>query len=276
MRRRILLACLTVTLLAGLARAQKSKTLFGEAWTGKVVTASDETHEITLKADDESKAETFVGVLEEGYKAKMKDGGRRELKVSELTPGMRVRVFYKTREQKVGGQKVKVQNIHRIEFLGIDKYTRLREALKIQGAVPVTTAESGGLPAADPLKIHLAIVQPYVEKDFVEWVSRWNKKEAAKYGSIELVADAAAADISLVLFWGADETVALLPTINYDQKYRELRDFFPATAHIVARDAGGLKVLWQMNTFLSREKFPGYEGRFEKEIETRMKARSKK
>lgn len=268
MMRRIVLAGLTVALLAGLARAQKRTTPFGDAWTGQVVSASETTREITLRADDKTKNETFVGVLEEGYKLKLTNGGERELRVSELTPGMRVRVFYKTKKQ--------VRSIYKIEFLGIDEYTRLREALKLGGAIPVAPAESGGLPAADPLKIHLAVVQPYVEQGFVEWVNRWNKKEAAKYGAIQLAPEAASADVSIVAFWGRDEDVALFPILmNYVDTGRQSTAYI-STLHIVTKDAGGLKVLWQKALILPRDKPPRWEGVFEREIEKMMKARSKK
>lgn len=274
--RRIVSAGLMFTLLAGLAHAQKRRTPFGDAWTGQVVTADEATREITLKADDKTKNETFAGVLEEGYKVKLKDGGQRELKISELTPGMRVRVFYKSKERVAGGQKAKVLSINKIDFLGIDEYTRLRDALKLGGSIPVAPAESGGLPAADPLKIHLAVVQPYVREGFVEWVSKWNKKEAAKHGAIELVPDAAAADISLVTFWGGDEDIMLFPYQIGDASDRHLGGIFFSTLHIVAKDAGGLKVLWQKGLILPSERPPHYEGFFEREIEKRMKARSKK
>jgi hypothetical protein len=274
--RRIVLAGLIVSLLANFAFAQKRMTVLGDAWTGEVVSTNEATNEITLRHPDKSKTETFVGILEEGYKVKLKDGSLRELKVSEMTPGMRVRVFYKTKQQDVGGQKMKVHSIYRVDFLGIDKYTRLREALKVEPAIPVILAESGKLTTASPLKIYLAIEQPHVKEGFIEWVSRWNTEQATKYGTIELVPDPAQSDISLVVYWGADETIMLLPAMIYDERNGRTRDFFPATAHIVTREGEGLKVLWQKFMMLSREKLEGSVMLIGKEIEKGMKARLKK
>jgi hypothetical protein len=273
---RILLAGLMVFLLASLVSAQKRMTILGDAWIGEVVAASDATREITLRHPDKNKAETFVGILEEGYKVKTKDGSLRELKVSDMTPGTRVRVFYKKRQQEVGGQQVEVRSIYRVDFLGVDAYTKLREVLKLEPTIPVILAESGKLPAANPLKIYLAIEPPHVKESLVAWVDRWNKEQAAKYGSLELVSEPEPSDISLVVYWGRDETVVPLPAMIYDQRSGLTRDFFPATAHVVTKEPEGLKVLWEKFLLLSHEKSERAAEVFEKEIEKRMKARIKK
>lgn len=266
--RRMLLVVLVATLLANAVNGQKQTTPFGDAWTGEVVATNDATREITLRHSDKNKTETFSGVLEAGYKVKMKDGSLREPKVSEIPPGTRIRVFYKT--------KNKVNQIHKVDFLGIDEYTKLREALNVGPSAPVVVAESGKFPEASPLKIYVAVVQPYIKDGFAAWVDRWNKKEAAKYGSIEIIPDPAGADISLVTYWGKDESYILPPILLYDQRGDALDEIYPATAHIVAREAGGLKVLWQQFLFLPPKKLGNYTGPFEKEVEKRMKARLKK
>jgi hypothetical protein len=269
----ILLAGLIVAVLASLVFAQKRTTILGDAWIGEVVTANDTTREITLRHPEKNKTETFVGLLEEGYKLKMKDGSQRELRVSEITPGTRIRVFYKTKQQTDGRQKMKVRSIYRVDFLGKDEYTRLREALMLEPSIPVVLAESSKLPATDPIKIYLAVEQPHVKDSLIEWVSRWNKEPGVKYGSLELVSDSKQSDISLVIYWGRDETVMLLPVMIYDQRSGRTRDFFPATAHLVTIESQGLKVLWQKFMLLSREKLEGSVVLIEKEIEKRMKAR---
>ena len=270
---KILLLSLTVSVLASLASAQKSTTILGDAWTGEVVTANEATREITLSHPDKNKTETFVGLLEEGYKLKMKDGSQRELRVSEITPGTRIRVFYKTKQQDLGGQKMKVRSIYRVDFLGKDEYTRLREALKLEPSIPVILAESNKLPTTNPLKFYLAVEQPHIKGRLVQWVSHWNKEQAAKYGSLELVSDPGSSDISLVVYWGRDETVLPLPIMIHDQRDDRTLDLFPATAHLVTKESEGLKVLWQKFMVLSREKLGGSAVLIEKEIEKRIKAR---
>ena len=274
--RRILLASLIVSLLPLPLCAQKRTTPFGDTWSGEVVKTNEVTREITIRYSDKNKIETFSGILADGYKVKMKDGSQRELRVSELAPGTRIRVSYKMKQQDAGGQKIKVNNIYRVEFLGIDEYTRLREALKIEPSTPVILAEASNLPTTDPLKIYLSTDPTYVKDCFVEWVREWNKKEALKYGSIELVSAPAESDISLVVYWGKDEMTIMAPALINDERSGTLSPFYPATAHIVAKDAEGLKVLWQRFLLLSSKKVEVYCGFFEKEIEKRMKARMKR
>ncbi|HEX8491526.1 MAG TPA: hypothetical protein VF658_01675 [Pyrinomonadaceae bacterium] len=279
--RRILLAGLVVSLLASFARAQKSMTILGDAWTGKVVATSDTTREIVIRAYDKDKTETFVGILEEGYKVKMKDGSQRELKVSEITPGMRIRVFYKTKQQDAGGQKTKVRSIYRVDFLGKDEYTKLREALNLEPSIPVIVANSRKLPTINPLKLYLSIEEPHIKDSLVEWVSEWNKEQAAKYGSLEIVPDPAQSDISLVVYWGADEMVAGLPLEFIDRSGRR-RELLPATAHLTTKEGEGLEIIWQKLTWLSPEKIKKSESSvrstvgIEKEMEKRLKSRAKK
>jgi hypothetical protein len=65
---------LLVLTFVPLASAQKATTVFGETVKGVVVTANEATREITLAYPDKDTTQTFVGVLESGYKQKLKDG----------------------------------------------------------------------------------------------------------------------------------------------------------------------------------------------------------
>jgi hypothetical protein len=273
--RKILLAGLLVSLLPNSVCPQKRNTIIGDSWVGIVVSTNDATREIRLSHPDKTKTETFLGILKEGYKVTLKDGSLYELKVSEIILGERVRVFYKTQTQESGGRKVKVQSIHRLDFLGSDKYTLLRERLALPPSIPVVLAKSGKLPTTNPLKIYVSIEQSYIKERFVNWVSQWNKEQSAKYGPLEILADPAQADISLIVFWGSDETVILFPLTLFDGG-RPIHSFFPATAYLTTRDDQGLKVLWEQLLMLSKEKPEAPEGRIEKEIERRLKARAKK
>src|ERR1700752_2057313 len=85
------------------AHAQKVTTILGDAWVGIVVTADETTREIKLRHPDPSKKDTFTGFLEDDYKVKLKDGSWRFLKMSEIEPGARIRVFYKSKTRDVGG-----------------------------------------------------------------------------------------------------------------------------------------------------------------------------
>src|SRR5712671_4780248 len=51
----------------------------GDTWSGEVTSTNDDTREITLTYNKGSKTETFTGVLQVGYKVKLKDGTSHEL-----------------------------------------------------------------------------------------------------------------------------------------------------------------------------------------------------
>jgi hypothetical protein len=89
----------------------------GDTWTGEVTSTNDATREVALIYADKKKTETFVGVLQEGYKVKLKDGTLTELKVSTIPVGTRLRVYYMNKDRKVEGRKEKVHEILRIDFL---------------------------------------------------------------------------------------------------------------------------------------------------------------
>jgi len=270
-------ATIVILILAVLVYPQRATTFLGKAFTGVVVSSNETTREITISYTDASqnKTETFVGVLKQGYMVRLRDGTRRELLMSDLKPGLRVRVLYKENSEKVGGQKVKVATIISVQFLGRDHYTTLREALGVPPNFPVTLEQSDKLPAANPLKLYVAIFEPYIKERLIKWVTQWNKEQGARYGQIEIVADLAQSDVAAVFFWGSDESIALIPALMYDPSGNNY-EFYQATLHLVTRDDQQLKVLWLKSTMESRRKVEGAQGQIERELEKRMKARGKK
>jgi hypothetical protein len=85
----------------------------GRAFTGAVTSTNDETREVTLSYTNpkDGKTQTLVGMLEEGYSVKLKDGSLHELKPSEIKPGARIKVYYMTTTKKVSGEKTTVNTI---------------------------------------------------------------------------------------------------------------------------------------------------------------------
>jgi hypothetical protein len=275
---RKLLVALILFICASSVFAQKKATIFGDTWTGEVVAANETTREITLRYTGKGETETFTGILEEGDKVKRNDGSLQALKVSEIVPGTRIRVFYKTKQQDVGGVKTKVRSIYRVNFLGRDEYTRLRESLNLEPTAPVSLAESETFPAATPLKVYLATELPHIKDRFVVWLRKWNKEKAAKYGPLELVPELAQSDVALVAYRGSEHVIQQLPMEFYDRAGNPHKGMSShATAYIVVRGDAGLKVLWSRDLIVtSLEKVEISDPLFEKEIEKRMKARTPK
>ena len=83
----------------------------GDTWTGVVVSASEQTGEITLSYTKGGKSQTFVGVPEAGYLVHEHSGATRPLKMSDIQVGKIITVWYLEETTKVGGGKVKVNNL---------------------------------------------------------------------------------------------------------------------------------------------------------------------
>ena len=274
--RNALLVIMAILSLASPHYAQQRSTIFGRTFAGEVVSSNETTREITITYTDKdnNKTETFVGVLKPGYQQKLRDGTMRELQMSEIKPGVRVKVLYQEKSENVAGRKVKFSQIIDIIFLGRDNYTSLRETLGVAPSLPVALASSDKLPAANPLKLYLAIHEPSLKQRFINWVGRWNKEQAAKYGSIEIVSDLDQSDVAAVFFWGEEDSPMLLPMLaSYGG---DLHELFLATLHLVTKDSEGVKVLWHSRTFESPKRIEGTQGLIEREIEKRLKARGKK
>ena len=273
--KKALLASLAILSLASSHLAQKRSTIFGDVFQGEVVSSNETTREITITYTDKdkNKTETFVGVLKPGYQLTLRDGTRRELQMAELKPGLRIRVFYNEASDQVAGKKVKFKRINRIQFLGRDEFTILREALGVAPSLPVRLALSDKLPAANPLKLFVAIHEPSIKDRVVAWVDRWNREQAVRYGRIEIVPDLAQADVAAVFFWGSDESIFSNPVLLRDSDGDSLV-LYKATSQLVTKDDAGLRVLWLDSTLAGRKTLEGVP--LEREIEKRMRARGKK
>lgn len=269
--KRILTIGFTSLIIFNLAFAQKRSTILGDAFTGEVVATDDNTREISIRYEVKGKTETLTGTLVEGYQVKMKDGSSRELKVSDIPSGTRVRVFYKTKEQDTGGKKVKINRISRIDFLGKDEFSRLRAALNLEPSTPAALSEASALSTSQPLKMYLAIEDDRIKDRFVGWVSKWNKDQAGKSGALEIVSGLAEADASLVVLKGAENLVMTPFMVGADEK---VHSFPPITAFLVSKKNDGLEVLWKQ-VLLTNPESESEKGRIEGEIEKRMKARLK-
>lgn len=269
MRRAILAAALLIACAPG-ASPQKFPTAGGEARDGRVEAVDAATREITLTPLTAGKPETFKGVLDVGFKARLLDDSVTPPDISEIPLGMRVRVYYEAGQENVGGKKVKVNHVFAVLFPGRDDFDRLRVRLRLAPSTQVTAEESARLPAANSLKIYLALDPPRTKDDFVKWAGRWNTEDAGKYGSVEIVPDAAQADVSLVVYNTVVELSEPLSSPRGD-----LVALPSAAAFLVAPEAGGVRVLWRYTPLFSGPRSTGLTERVEREFERLMKARSK-
>ena len=96
----------------------------GDTWTGVVVSASEQTGEITLSYTKGGKSQTFVGVPEAGYLVHEHSGATRPLKMSDIPVGKIIKVCYMEETKKVGGSKVKANTIFLIDSVANAKAGR--------------------------------------------------------------------------------------------------------------------------------------------------------
>ena len=259
--------------------AQKKGTLMGDIVIGEVTKKDEATREITLTYPGKEGTEIFSGFLVDGYKLRMAEGSLRELNLSELTPGMYIRMYYKTGSAKVGGQEKKINKITKIEVLGNDKHFRIRNQLNLDPSTTIAPAENGDdLPATSPLKIYLATPFDRVHQQLVAWIDKWNRKSGDSLGKLEVVSDLDHADTLIVVARGADTSVANLPVPNPDGR-GVAGVWSHATLYLAIKDAGGLKVLWtDVATVFSSPNAESSARAAESvsaEIEKRLKARTR-
>jgi len=270
---------LTALLLGGAivpGMAQKKSTLSGDIVIGELTGKNEATREITIKYPGKEGPEIFSGILAEGYKFGSEDG--RVWQLSEIVPGMHIRVFYKS--EKVSGQDKKVNKISRIDYLGKDEHSRLRNQLNVDPSMAVAPAEKDDLPAASPLKVYLAIGYRNVLEYLVESIDTWNQKNGDSYGKLEVVSKLDQADISVVIAGGADTMVAVIPAGPVYVGNSEIKGaWVQATSYLVVNESRGLKVLWtkvvHVFMFSDLETSPRSFEVVMEELGKRMKARSR-
>jgi hypothetical protein len=240
----ILIAAVIVFGLAGSVVAQKKDTFMGTMVIGEITGTNADTREITISYPGKQGTETFSGFLADGYKVKMKDGSTREVQMSDITPGMRVKVLYKTKHENVGGQKKDINRIFAIESLGKDEFSRMRSQLNIDPSTPVVLSQDAQLPSVSPLKVFVAIGFDDVRPSMTDWITKWNAKHAEASDKLELVSDYDRADVLMVVANGSDTQVATMPTeINYGDTVIRAK-WSQATFYLALKDPEGLKVLW--------------------------------
>jgi hypothetical protein len=258
--------------------AQKKSTLSGDIVIGELTGKDEATREITIRYAGKEGPEIFSGILAEGYKFGSEDG--RVWQLNEIVPGMHIRVFYKTSNEKVSGQDKKVNKISRIDYLGKDEHSRLRNQLNVDPSMTVAPAEKDDLPAASPLKVYLAIGYRNVPEYLVESIDRWNQKNGDSYGKLEVVSKLDQADISVVIAGGADTMVAVIPAGPVYVGNSEIKGaWVQATSYLVVNESRGLKVLWtkvvHVFMFSDLEASPRSFEVVMEELGKRMKARSR-
>jgi hypothetical protein len=86
----------------------------GDTWTGQVSAIDAAKREITLTATTKKGAESFIAYLHENFTVQ-KNGKGVEVKMTDFSVGQTLRFYYIPKTVKVDGQKVKRNEIIRVE-----------------------------------------------------------------------------------------------------------------------------------------------------------------
>jgi hypothetical protein len=188
-----------------------------------------------------------------------------------------VRVFYKSEDEKINGQKKKINRILIFNFLGKDEFVRLRDQLAVDPSTAFAHAANANLPPNSPLKLYLSIAYGDGIQDLTKWVNKWNEKNGETYGRLELVSALDQADILIVTAQGSDTMIATFP----DYQGGVTKGWWSqATLYVVVKDPEGLKVLWMSEAPVWSNEKKVVSLRATKsiisEMEKRMKAKTSK
>ncbi len=137
----------------------------------------------------------------------------------------------------------------------------LREETNLPDKEIIRVNKKIKFPNKKPLKIYLAINQSEKDaKKFEKWIGKWNKKNATKYGQVELVSDNSKADVivaqyrvprskyvkeSKVTVGNVSETGKILPKAEVDSEYSYRRLDLPIYSYLLVRSNGFWTIVFQ-------------------------------
>ncbi|HEY6250889.1 MAG TPA: hypothetical protein VI685_13090 [Candidatus Angelobacter sp.] len=129
MRLIAILAMLVLTLGCVQARGQQGTApdgyyppgYMGDTWTGTITAVDADKREITLTYTDKKGPHNFVAYVPEHYKVHLKNGQEQEVKMADFEIGRPIRVYYIAKTIKMDNQKVKRNEIIKIEIISPEK-----------------------------------------------------------------------------------------------------------------------------------------------------------
>ena len=146
-----------------------------------------------------------------------------------------------------------------------EELARLREHLSLPDSTSLKLANSSALPTDRPLKVYIATgLDMGVRNNFSKWLDEWNKKDARKYGTVEIVTKLSQADVILARYTVREkvtdrtETYSTpVPATVYDpatnstvtrpvpRTYSLSYSRVPVYAYVIGRKQDGYEILWR-------------------------------
>ena len=167
--------------------------------------------------------------------------------------------------------------------------SNLREHLKISDTEPIRLNTDIKLPAGNSLKIFLMVERQGAEaKRFEKWVQDWNKKDAAKFGKLEIASDISQADIVLAHFVSADSKLTqeqslkvgntppgqIKPEFQVEGRNDVRLLSLPVYSYLLVREDTFWTIVYQeVDSIIEEEQLSNPENRLWRAVKNRMKNR---
>jgi hypothetical protein len=120
----------------------------------------------------------------------------------------------------------------------------LRRSLGLPQSFPVTLVKTKIAPPGDPLKIHIRTIFPDdVRREFSKWVKNWNKKDASKYGALEVALWESQAELILVQYKFPMDSETFNEGIRTSEILISNPD--PIYTYIILRKPDSLEIMWR-------------------------------
>jgi len=166
----------------------------------------------------------------------------------------------------------------------------LRRHLNISDAEPIRVNTDTRLPAGSSLKIFLTVKRQGNEaKYFEKWVQDWNKKDAAKFGKLEIVSDISQADFVLAHFVSGTSKLVpeaslkigntppegqIKPEFRVEGKNEVRSLLLPAYSYLLVREDTFWTIVYQdVDSIVEEEQISNPEYKLWRTVKNRMKDR---
>lgn len=146
---------------------------------------------------------------------------------------------------------------------------RLREIMNLPPERPITFVPAKELPVKNPLKVFGLVVSKaqlrWSPESTEAWVENWNKKDAAKLGSLEAAPDISQADLIFVWFINPTEPEpAIVEQFGFNP-------VVVISSYLIVQESTGAEILWRAAHLGGAN----YKRAADKEFRKRMKTRAK-
>ena len=136
--------------------------------------------------------------------------------------------------------------IGKLEKINDEERALLRKGFKMPETASIIVVKDKTFTTGVPLKICLeTILDPQVREDLTSWIAEWNKKEADKYGTFEIVSDSLQSDISVLRYLHPLPSSDPISAMFLDDPKGKRHSLIPVYSYLMVRKADSLEILWR-------------------------------